>query len=557
MLAAVTVLATLLPVAYYIYVGLRKESRPESLEDYFVYGRKVSAKDFANTAVGYALQMAALFLFADWGIRYGFGAFWVPLFWGIGFLFLYVLIPRFAAFVSGSWTLHGYLNHVSKSRALQVVAAIATVIGLWGTMMVEIEYATSVFQPFFTSEVALYGLGIVFLTFAFIYIAYGGYKAEVNTERVQVPVAYATLLAVVLVLVLNVFFSGYRQEFWILTVLLLFLFVLMITAKVGISPGQPFSDRQIFIPAIGIGLLAVLILVALMAAPSTRIAPLPSMLVDLPSQIRSQGVLSLLSLFFANALWQFVDISSWQRISSVRIEGDEQTRYEPLRRGIWRVMIESPVSWGFGVVFGMSLRYSGFLKTEDDPAVAISNFASALTSGQNSVAFLGSFSWLLYPVFVAAVIAIMLSTVTALISAITFTAFRDFPPFAVQPTLTKARLYALGVCVVGAFVYFSLRHAFGVGIQSALYTFYSSQIALFPTVLGSFYEKRINGPVALASIVAGIITTFVSATLLAKYAPDLALVPPLFTLIVSSIVYVLGTLLVKRHLTTSGDGENK
>jgi Na+/proline symporter len=544
MLAAATILATLLPVAYYIYVGLRKESRPESLDDYFVYGRKVSAKDFANTAVGYALQMAALFLFADWGIRYG-----------LGFLFLYVLIPRFAGFVSGTWTLHGYLNHVSKSRALQVVAAIATVIGLWGTMMVEIEYATSVFQPFFASELALYGLGIVFLSFAYIYIAYGGYKAEVNTERVQVPIAYATLLTVVLVLVLNVFFKGYSHEFWILSGFLLLLFALMILAKVGISPGVPFADRQILIPVAGLGLLAILILISLVASPSKPTVPLPPIMADLTSQIRAQGILSLLSLFFANALWQFVDISSWQRISSVRGEGVENSRYEPLRRGIWRVMIESPVSWGFGVVFGMSLRYSGFLKLEDDPGAAISNFVSALTS-DHAVAYLGSFSGVLYPIFVAAVIAIMLSTVTALISAITFTAFHDFPPFAAQRTLAKARLYALAVCVVGAFVYFSLRHAFGVGIQSALYTFYSSQIALFPAVLGSLYQKRINGPVSLASIVAGIVTTFVSATILAKQAPDLALVPPLFTLIVSSIVYVLGTLTMKKPPSAVAANEN-
>jgi len=240
----------------------------------------------------------------------------------------------------------------------------------------------------------------------------------------------------------------------------------------------------------------------------------------------------------------------------VQAEGAAADRYAPLRRGVWRVMIESPVSWGFGVVFGMALRYSGFLKPEDDPSAAISNFATALVSGQNAVAFLGSSSWLVYPVFVAAVIAIMLSTITALVSAITFTAFHDLPPFAARPTLRKARLYALGISVVGAFVYFGLRHVFGVGVQSALYTFYSSQIALFPTVLGSFYQKRTNAAAALASILAGIVTTFVSATVVAKKAPDLALVPPLFTLIVSGFVYVLVAALVRRPASPTDENRN-
>lgn len=547
MLITITILATLLPVAYYIYVGFRPESRPDSLEDYFVYGRKVSAKDFANTAVGYSLQMAALFLFVDWGIRYGLGAFWVPIFWGVGFFLLYLVIPKFGRFVSGTWTLHGYLNSVFGSRTLQVVAAIATIIGLWGTMMVEIEYATSVYQPFFNSEIALYGLGLVFLSFGFIYIAYGGYKAEVNTERIQVPVAYTTLLIVVLSLVLNVFFKGYSQAFWILNGFLFVLFVLMILAKIRILPGRPFADRQVFIPIAGIGVQLAIILISLATSPAEASTPQLSILADLPSQIKAQGILSLISLFLANALWQFVDISSWQRISSVKLDTVNGNQFSPLRRGIWRTMIESPVSWGFGVVFGIALRYSGFLKPGDDPSVAISNFATALTTGQDAaISFLGHFSWLVYPIFAAAVIAIMLSTVCALISAITFTVFHDLPPFKSKPSLRKARLYALGISVVGAFAYFALRHSFGIGIQSALYTFYSSQISLFPTVLASFYQKRASAVAALASILAGIITTFVSATILAQKAPDLALVPPLFTLIVSGLVYIAVSFLTRR-----------
>jgi hypothetical protein len=103
--------------------------------------------------------MAALFLFADWGVRYGFGALWVPIFWGLGFLFLYVAIPKFGRFVTGNWTLHGYLYQIFDSRVLQVLAALATIIGPWGTMMVEIDYATSIYQPFFATEIHLYLLG--------------------------------------------------------------------------------------------------------------------------------------------------------------------------------------------------------------------------------------------------------------------------------------------------------------------------------------------------------------------------------------------------------------
>lgn len=545
-----TVLATLFPVVYYIYVGLRRDSRPRDLNDYFIYDRRVSAKDFANTSIGYSLQMAALFLFADWGIRYGFGAFWVPVFWGLGFLFISLLVPKFDRFISANWTLHGYLHEVFRSRALQVVAATATIIGLWGTMMVEVDYATTIYQPFFATDLGLYLLGILFLCFAFLYITYGGYKAEVNTERVQVPVAYVTLLTVVLSLVLNVYFQGYVEAFWILNGLLFLLFLLMILAKVRIAPKYILSDRQLLIPIIGIGLQIAMLLVARFTAPaalSSSSSPFPSMFADLPRQVYAQGIISLISLFLANALWQFVDISNWQRLSSVQLAGqNDTTRYDPIRRGIWRVMIESPVSWGFGVVFGMALRYSGFLKLDDDPSVGVSRFVSILATGQSSIHFLGPHSWVLYPVFAAAVIAIMLSTVTALLSAITYTAFHDLPPFGARTSLTKARAYTIVIAICGAFVYYTMRHIYGVGIQTALYTFYSSQLALFSTVFASFFKRWVSAAAALTSILIGIASTFFAAMIISQLDPNLALIPPLFTVVISGLLYVMMAILRAR-----------
>lgn len=543
-----TAVATLVPIVFYVYVGLRPTSRPKDVDDYFVYNRRVSATDFANTSIGYSLQMAALFLFADWGIRYGLGAFWVPLFWGIGFLFLYTLVPRFDRFVAASWTLHGYLRDVFASRVLQVVAAIATIIGLGGTMMVEIDYATTVYQPFFATETALYGLGIVFLAFAFAYIAYGGYKAEVNTERVQVPIAYAALLAVVLSLVFNVYLQGHFGVFWTLNGLLVVLFVLMILAKIGVVPGKPFADGQLLIPIFGLVLQIAMIMATRFVIPTASPSSIQGtgILASLPTQLYAQGVVSLISLFLANVLWQFVDISSWQRISSVALEAGA-SRYEPIRRGLWRVMIESPVSWGFGVVFGMALGYSGFLQPGDDPSVAIGRFVSAVVTGQSSLAAMGAYVWLVYPVFVAAVVAIMLSTVEALISAITFTAFHDLPPFGRRASIGRARLYTLGVTVIGVIAYYSLRYVFGVGIQTALYTFYSSQLALFPVVVVALYRKWVSARAAVASLIAGIGATFAAALVLPKIDPGLFLVPPLFALVVGG-----GTYLVAMMMPTGG-----
>jgi Na+/proline symporter len=540
MIGFIIILASLLPVTYYIYVGLRKDSRADSLDDFFIYNRKVNAKDFANTTVGYSLQMAALFLFADWGIRYGFGALWVPVFWGLGFFLLYFAIPKFDYFISQNWTLHGYLKSRFNSKALQWVAAIATIIGLWGTMMVEIDYATQIYQPFFPARLSLFLLGMAFLAFGFVYIALGGYKAEVNTERIQVPVAYSALLLIILVLVLNVYFRGHIQEFWILNGFLSLCFAFMIKAKISIVPGKPFTDKQIFIPIVGIAIQLILIVIAIFSHPAnidgSSITPI---LADPFGQFRAQGLISLISLFFANALWQFVDLSSWQRVSSVKLSDDAgPARYEPIRRGLWRVMVESPVSWLFGAIFGMTLKYSGFLGANEDPSVAVGNFVTALATHKASIAFLGSYSWLLYPVLVAAVVAIMLSTVHALICAVSFTSMNDLQPFRAK-TLNKARAFTFLIVLMGGVLYYILRFVSDAGIATALYAFYASQLSLFPTVAASFYLKHVNKYAALASILSGIVTAFICAYWLVEKYPDLSFAPPLFALIASGLVYLI------------------
>ena len=115
--------------------------------------------------------------------------------------------------------------------------------------------------------------------------------------------------------------KGFPSQFWILNGLLLLCFLIMIKAKAGTVPGQKFADRQIFIPIIGIALQAVLVIVSL--RHKWPHSPDPALYVyragNFGTQLHAQGTFGLISLFVANAMWQFVDVSSWQRISSIEL----------------------------------------------------------------------------------------------------------------------------------------------------------------------------------------------------------------------------------------------
>ncbi len=503
--------------------------------------------------------MAAVFLFADWGFRYGFGGFWVPLFWLLGYLLLYFFIPKFEPFLEKTWTLHGYLRNRFNSPNLQIVAALATILGLWGTMMVEIDYCTSVYQSVLGTNWLQGGtfiLGLFFLAFGVSYVVYGGYKATVNNERLQVPIAYVFFLLVIFFLLTMVRSAGYETDFNIIWYLLLLLFVIMTIAKVNIvgrikENHEPFlSDKQIAIPIFGILALVVIRFTIEPSLVGTISNRLPSLAENISVQLKAQGALAIFSLFVANFFWMPVDVSTWQRISSVKIDRSlpVSQRLAPLRKGIFRVMLESPVSWGFGVVFGMALKYSGLFTTQDDASSGIPKFTEALVNFQIQGLGIGKAVSFLFPIFIVSMIAVMLSTIDELLSAITFTAFDDVierkegvieEGSAGKRSLTKARLTTLGICAIGAFVYYGFRYLIKIEIGTILYTFYASQLALFPTVVASLYGKKRIGTAAIWSIILGVISAFATAYFITIESLDLSLISPLVCLVVACLTYWL------------------
>jgi Na+/proline symporter len=243
------VAATALPLLVYVLVGLARTARAKTIDDYFIYSQRVSVQDYANTSVGYALQMAAMFLFAYWGILYGLVALWTPICWALGFFLLWWLLPKFMPYHErhGTITLHQYLADTFRGgRTLQTTAAAATIIGLWGTMMAEIDYVLLVYSPVIKDRRLLYLLGAVFLAFGVIYIIQNGYKAEIHTERLQVPIAYMGLISVLILALPNVWRHGGPRPYRIILSLLVFTFAVMLVGKSvqGWTWRRPFGDPQ-------------------------------------------------------------------------------------------------------------------------------------------------------------------------------------------------------------------------------------------------------------------------------------------------------------------------
>ena len=540
-IAIILVLATLLPLFTYIAVGFSRRSRAEDESDYFIYSQRVSAQDYATTSVGYALQMAAMFLFAYWGAIYGLGALWAALFWAVGYFVLYRLLNKMIPYheQSEATTLHQYLaDSFAAGKPLQTLAAIATIIGLWGTMMLEIDYTLQTYRPIITNEVVLSILGGGFLIFGVIYIVKNGYKAEVNTERFQVPCAYGFLIAVLLVTLPGVWVYGGKVPYFITSAVLIGSLLLIIIGKLqqGIAMTLT-SDRQILIPLLGVvGYAIIHFGITRKLAPGNSVTVLDQ---PLNQQLKAQGYFGLLSLFVANAFWMPVDLSTWQRIASV--EGKDSELLRNLRKGTRRIMFESPASWCLGVVLGLIINGSGILRPAQDASEGLSAFSAALLSGTN-IGYLGWAVFLIYPAFLIACISIMLSTVDSLISAIAFTAHRDLPPYTGSGKMRSARLWTVCIALAGLAIYPAIRWLAGANLSTLLYASYSAQLSLLVIVLLALAKKRLSKRAAIWSLLGGFLATVVCCILAVRIPsnPQFAVLPPIFAILGAAAGYIFG-----------------
>jgi len=336
-------------------------------------------------------------------------------------------------------------------------------------------------------------------------------------------------------------------------------FLLMLFGKLKTAAGF-FSDGQIWIPVAGI-LVLVIIALSLPQFPSSK-NELPAPLL-LPSlvQVGAQGWIALLSLFLANALWMVVDISTWQRIASVKPENNNFP-LQALRRGTRRVAYESPATWCLGVVLGWSISAAGILPPGKDPSEGIPSVAAALAAGALPPFPPYWVSCALYPALLVACISIMLSTVNALISTIAFTAYHDL---AGAPTRTNggtsqrlapAQRWTVGLVLCGLILYPVVRYGLGAQLPTVLYTAYSAQLSLFTITLLALFRKGLDGTAAITSLCVGIIFAALGGLLATQSSdPSLSVMPPVFALVGSAAAYFVLYARRKRSLAEAeGEG---
>lgn len=553
--------AATIPMVAAIFAALLPSARAKSVDSYFLYDRSLDIDGFLKTSVGYSLQAASIILFFTWGLSYGLYSVFVPAAWGAGYFLVAYFFDKgkFNNFLkndtSSEQTIHGHVWSRLKTpdgwtaRLAIFFISLATVCGIGGTLIAEVDYGAKLFLTATKiTKIAPSMVTAIIVAFATFYILWGGYRAVVITDKIQVPLAYSVFGAVSIgsayLLLPHSLGRGISAFFFLL-------FCLLLYNRLKLLQRDDYHNRSVawltFFPLAALSLAVCFFPTINKVSPSINVYEI---LFPSTPDLLGFGLVGLISLFLANIVWQLIDISSLQRLQSLKINA---TNRPTVIKALRATGVEAACGWLLILATALALRALG------------------LTDISKLVELLGGLPgyWnLLLPALIFSAVVFVLSTVSGFVSSIAFVAYFDFlaliglhsrklssddrsgHALAGARTTTLIFITIIFLAYQILKLYLDARAKPGEDpISQALYAIYAFQLAITPTVLYVLLvrpaesEKQLNPLPVLLSCLTGLIVAWFSATAAQPIfgIPDASwyVVPPLFVISTSIMVFVI------------------
>ena len=577
-IVAVLVAATL-PFAASIMTALSRLTRSDDVDGYFLYDRKLDIDGFIKTTIGYSLQVASIALFFYWTFTYGVvGPILVCMAWGGGFYLLAEAVRRglldnflgsATRTTENGQTIHGYIGSrisaepANGSRRLATaVVALASILGLGGTMMAEVEWTISYLTPALglqnITSTVISVIAVCILAFTALYVLWGGYKSAVTTDRFQVPVAYVFFSLFTFSVAATVMSSyapgiGYLIVSFITIVSVLLAIRLRLISRISRRDAQSrLTAIFTFLPIILLGLATVVYTSRLHGSAIWSIDSLRKVIAPEDVGLFGFTLPGMAALLIVNGVWQLIDISSLQRLQSLeRSSGDSNLRKR--NRFVAHILrssgTEAALGWVLIIICAAVLKLAGY-----------HNDAFLLELGSSP-----DTSWII-PIFTFTAFVYMLSTISGFISALSYISFYDIVPALVgshtvpvsaDDNIEKAdklrhpRLTTIIVISAMGIIYLILRAMADKNIPTVLYAIYAFQIVILPSALAAVLLPTIRIPASapILSVAIGILTAFIATFPLPWFDPfawagltdssTIQVMPPTITALVAIIAFVL------------------
>ncbi len=300
-----------------------------------------------------------------------------------------------------------------------------SIVGFTGLAAFEIVWGARILKVLFNGNVSVYYLAIFILAgYLVLYLVLGGQRGTINTGQYQLVVAYVGVHAIVAwaVLQTGVSSSSLDAPFLIPTILviggiMLWSRIRLLLSGRGENPdGVKLSKKAkiialIIVTSLSVMMVALLCTKDLFSRQSLGWKPIDMSSPEFGWQL---AAFAILPIFF-----QFVDMTTWQRIAALAKPSSGASWLKLIRDGLRQYLIESPLSWLFPVLLGLCAARFLVPAAGTDPwdAFVARIFAEPGITGA-----------LLSIAIVSGVASIFLSTADGLLSAIGYSFAYDLHP---------------------------------------------------------------------------------------------------------------------------------
>ena len=566
-------IAATIPFVASILSALSPKTRVNDIGDYFLYDNKLDVDSFVKTTVGYSLQVASIFLFFYWTLTYGIAApVIVCISWGLGYVLISFLLQKGkldnllkigADDDSHVKTIHGIIGNNVETKSLSFkniivfFAATASIIGIGGTMMTEVDYSTAyIVNAIGSANNITIGIltssliSLAILLFTAFYVLWGGYRSVVFTDRFQTPVAYGAFALFSLILAIYGFGRSDPSNTAIILSVIIATYSLIGWRRLILIkrfPNDPqltsnrFSTFLTFSPIVFFGFI--LLVTNLSKFNFTSLDKLGESLFVPASNFLGFGIWGIVALVFVNALWQLVDISSLQRLQSLEITENNNQRFE-IGKALTNTGIEAGLGWIIICFVAVLLKEVGLS----------SDFVKDMIMADNKLLVFGVI------VFIFTCVVYMLSTISGFISALSYISYYDLVPIISgayvtgegedRKKLALARMTTIAALAIVAALYIALKTMVdGTQIAYVLYAIYAFQIVILPSAFlaSTGWSKSLTPYAVFVSIIVGAAVACWTATSTSGWrvfeglgvnADSWAVMPPFLSGFASIIAYI-------------------
>jgi len=541
------IIIILIPLLIYLIAALAvKKDVIKHPDDYFAAFKKVGRTEFTSSSIAYGFQVSTIYPFLFWGASlFLFVPFINAIFWGIGILLFYFSFSKISKFLGTGKTLPGLIGD-TYGRNARIIASLLTVVGFIGYIVAELWFGSRVLLSVFPSNNWIYISAFIFIIFIAIYLFKAGQISSIRTDQLQLTFTYFGVFGIIIYLLYLIFSKGAFLDgglslgLIIITVLIPFI---LITRKTRFISFKTTTDKILNV-LITVFFILMFVFSILVLFKNKQDYTLENFF-----NLEGFGYAGIISLMILPLGWQFVDLTNWQRLLSVKTTGQSSEINRDIKKGLLNFSIESPFTWILFIVFGLLITTSFPDWTFEDILI---DFPKQLIMSSGALEqFLGY-------TFVVSIISIMLSTIDSFIMGISFTYTYDINTKSrkllekqevidVQTTkqvLQKGKYFGFVAVLIAIvlFIFFDKNIEGGGDLFiNLLLTFYSATLAFLPLVIGLiFLKKKPNSNWAIISMLVGAICGIGIGVYSVLCNPAFAWYPVIIAFSMSCVVYFSG-----------------